>query len=173
MFLNINAAEYRYFGTDYSDVDSIEIFSIDLNAIGTIGKFSFNRNKIEDIYQYRKNIPVLSKSCIHILFKRRREVMLVMSLLQNLTPLDSSKVDIKPSEVYYEEDSERWWRAYGNGDNNDPIETRGKIIIHYNNGTKVSGYFSQYYIDIYDWRYTNDSFLNMLRSFNNNSDLDE
>ena len=75
-----------------------------------------------------------------------------LSMLKTMVPLDSSEVKIKPEEIV--DTRENWLRGDGFG-SNDPMQTRGKIIVYNNNNTQDIGYFSLFcsMIDMFGWRY--------------------
>ncbi|MDE7397122.1 MAG: hypothetical protein K2M98_05285, partial [Muribaculum sp.] len=105
-----------------------------------------------------------------IILKNKSEVYMFLTMLKYMTPLDSSEVKIKPSDII--DTREEWWSPYG-FDTNDPIQVRGKIIIYKVDGTKEEGYFDYgFYIDIFGWRYRSKEIHQVLMGFFHNYNPD-
>ena len=141
--------DFLFFGGLTLEVDSIIIYGIDVESVG-FGRISYRRDKMEEIYDHYKNNPKIPAARIKL--DKRREIMMFLSMLKTMVPLDSSEVKIKPEEIV--DTRENWLRGDGFG-SNDPMQTRGKIIVYNNNNTQDIGYFSLFcsMIDMFGWRY--------------------
>ncbi len=148
------------FGDHYSKVDSIVVYLIEYGSVH-FGKMRYRRDKIEEIYDYWKDKNP-NFDGMKISFTKKREILMFMVMLKYMTPLDSSKVKVKPSEII--DTRERWWSPDG-FESNDPVGTCGKIIIYNTDGTKEEGFISfPLYIDMFDWRYKGYEIQHVLRS---------
>lgn len=145
-----NAADdLLFFGNLTLKVDSIVVYGIDVAAI-SFGRIRYRRDKIEEIYNHDKDAK--GNNATRIRLDKRREIMMFLSMLKSMVPFDPSEIKIKPEEIV--DTRENWLRGDG-FDSNDPMETRGKIIVYNNDGTLDVGYFDSFakHVDMFGWRY--------------------
>lgn len=153
------------------EIDSITVKLIDPTAMG-IGDICYDRvhfDEVFDYYELNRNLGIDSY-CIHLV--SLKEISLFLSILNSSIPLNSSMINVYPDQIRTLPGID-WRKPLHNSPDitNDPIETRGKIMLYMHSGETVTAFFSMTALDIFNYRYSNSTLGLWMLLYGMNADM--
>lgn len=142
---------------DFSRVDSINIKLIDWWTTG-FGYYGINRYQFDDAFSITKanrdKREYKSISLFEITIKDKMSVYLFITILNRLEPYKENKIKMLPAEVMERSKANTTKDGFMSGysRNDDPIETRGKMVI-FMQKEEIIAYMSRTTIDIFNYSY--------------------
>ena len=137
------AAQQKEF-IHWSNVNQIEMKILDPLTISDFGRVAYNRDDFDKIFD--KKADETYDSFEYVVLENRSDIMYFITIYNNLELVDSCKNNIIHNNL-----------AHPNLSNlkntEDPIETRGKIIITMNDGAQIIAFWSPTIIDILNYKY--------------------